>query len=260
MHFPRKRFGQHFLENKSIIEKIVQAINPKQNQHLIEIGPGQGAITFEILNITRQLTVIELDRDLIPELKTKSSAIGKLDIYQADVLKFDFHQLNQSHLRILGNLPYNISTPLLFHLIDYLDEIQDMHFMLQKEVAERIAAKSGSKDYGPLSVILQYFCEAEMLFFIPPTAFYPPPKVESAFIRLTPKSPLLKANSLKNFKEIVHLAFNQRRKMLRNSLKKVMTENEIMSLNIDPQSRPEVLSVQDFVRISNFFISSVSTE
>lgn len=251
-HIPRKRFGQHFLTDQNIINKIILALSPQKDQHWVEIGPGQGALTTELLVLAGKLDAIELDRDLIADLKKKCELIGDLQLYQGDVLRFDLTQLYKGKpLNVFGNLPYNISTPLIFHLLDFVSIIEDMHFMLQKEVAERIAANPGSKQYGPLSVMLQYHCQAQLLFFIGPSAFSPPPKVESAFVRLIPHLPTFRANDTTKLRNIVRQAFSQRRKMLRNSLKEITTPAQLEQLKIDPNSRPEQLTVEDFVKISN---------
>lgn len=252
-HIPRKRFGQHFLHEQQIIMRIIQAIAPHAEEHLVEIGPGLGALTQVILPLINSLDVIELDRDLIPHLQTLGEKLGNLKIYHASALQFDFSQLKTDarQLRIFGNLPYNISTPLLFHLLEYANIIQDMHFMLQKEVVERIAAKPGSKHYGRLSVMVQYHCTTELLFLVNRHAFTPPPRVESAVLRLIPHAPVLVANNLEKFSEVVRLAFNQRRKMLHNCLRDVVTAEQWRALNINPNWRPEQLTVEDFVRISN---------
>lgn len=222
-HIPRKRFGQHFLCDQAMIQRIVAALNPRPDDHLIEIGPGQGAMTLPVLKRAHFLEAIELDRDLIAELKTRTAHAGELVIYSADALTFDFAALqnDQRLLRIFGNLPYNISTPLLFHLLSFTNIITDMLFMLQKEVAERISAKVNDEHYGRLSVMMQYYFEADLLFDVPPQAFYPPPKVTSSIVKLKPYHTLpFKAENEALFQELVKQAFGQRRKTLRNSLKK----------------------------------------
>ncbi|MGA9421996.1 MAG: 16S rRNA (adenine(1518)-N(6)/adenine(1519)-N(6))-dimethyltransferase RsmA, partial [Rhodanobacteraceae bacterium] len=183
----RKRFGQHFLHDQAVIQRIVQAIAPRAGERVIEIGPGDGAITWPLLAALGRLTVIEFDRDLVPRLRTAAAGRGELDIIQADALRVDFATLGSAgELRLVGNLPYNISTPILFHCIEAIDAIRDMHFMLQKEVVERMAAAPGSKVYGRLSVMLQLACRVESLIHVPPEAFRPPPRVDSALARLTP--------------------------------------------------------------------------
>ncbi len=220
----------------------------------MEIGPGQGAITRGLLQAAGELDVVELDRDLIPELEQTFANQGGLHIHGADALKFDFCSLRSGpgRLRIVGNLPYNISTPILFHLLDQADCIEDMHFMLQKEVVERMAAAPGSRTYGRLSVMLQARCRVESLFGIGPGAFRPAPRVESAFVRLTPlQDPPLRPLDPVWFKQIVTHAFSQRRKTLRNSLRELITPDQLEACGIDPVLRAERLSVTDFLRLAN---------
>lgn len=254
-HKPRKRFGQNFLHDAHVIAKIIGAINPQPTDTMVEIGPGMGAMTRPLLQAMGKLTVVELDRDLIPLLQMTCSDAGRLTIEQADALRYDFASLSHAphSLRVVGNLPYNISTPLLFHLIEQAELIKDMHFMLQKEVVERITARPDTPQYGRLSIMLQYYCQTELLFTVKPGAFNPPPKVDSAIVRLTPHHrlphPVPKIATLQT---LVTQAFNQRRKTLRNSLKAVITEAELKQLNIDPQLRPENLSLADYTQISTF--------
>lgn len=254
MSFPRKRFGQHFLCDKAIIQRIIAALAPKSKEHLLEIGPGQGALTLPILKQIQQLEVVELDRDLIPELEERTQHSGKLIIYSADALKFDFASVKKDDrfLRIFGNLPYNISTPLIFHLLTFAPIISDMLFMLQKEVAERMAAKPDSSDYGRLSVMVQYHCQVELLFDVPASAFYPPPQVQSSIVRLIPyrQYPYL-AKDYSLFEAIVKHAFGQRRKTLRNSLRDLVDDDTWAHIQIHSNLRAENLSVKDFVEISN---------
>jgi len=254
MHIPRKRFGQHFLSDQHIVERIVTALSPQATDHLIEIGPGQGALTLPILKRVRQLEVIELDRDLLPELEARTHRAGQLHVHLADVLEVNFAALKQDTrlLRVFGNLPYNISTPLIFHLLSFAPIIADMLFMLQLEVAERLAAKENTKHYGRLSVMVQYHCHVELLFHVPPGAFYPPPKVQSSIVRLTPHKTLpYQANDETLFANVVRLAFNQRRKTLRNSLRDLITDDMWANISIASDLRAENLSVKDFVEISN---------
>lgn len=254
MPIPRKRFGQHFLRDKAIIQRIVAAIAPQSNEHLIEIGPGQGALTIPLLKQVKQLEVVELDRDLIPELKMHAQAFGDLMIYSADALSFDFASVKKDNrlLRVVGNLPYNISTPLIFHLLEYAHIIADMVFMLQKEVAERLAAPANADDYGRLSVMVQYHCRVDVLFDVPPSAFYPPPQVQSSIVRLTPYStPPYIAHDYQLFADIVKQAFGQRRKTLRNSLKQIVDDAVWTHVALHSDLRPENLQVKDFVAISN---------
>ncbi len=252
-HKARKRFGQNFLHDPLIIQRIVQAINPKPGQRLVEIGPGQGAITLPLLKACGQLEVIELDRDLIGPLAEKAVSIGELVIHQEDALRFDFTGLTKGQkLRAVGNLPYNISTPLLFHLIEQSDAIQDMHFMLQKEVIDRMAAAPGSGDYGRLSVMIQYHCKVEPLFRVGPGAFKPAPKVESAFTRLIPwpESPYAVINTGCLIR-LVRQAFSQRRKTLRNALKGLLTEQSIRAAGTDPSARPETVTVAQYAALAD---------
>lgn len=251
----RKRFGQHFLHEDFIVEKIITAINPKKTDNMLEIGPGLGALTQRLLPHLMHLNVVELDKDLIPLLEKQCAHLGKLTIYQADALKFDFRSLGatKTRWRIVGNLPYNISTPLLFHLLEQTDIIQDMHFMLQKEVVERIVAQPGDKHYGRLSVMIQYYCQVKKLFIVKPGAFQPSPKVDSAVIRLIPyKIQPWRADDPLLLAEIVRTTFSHRRKMLRNNLGKLIDLKQFELLAIDPTKRPEQLSVEDYVKISNF--------
>jgi 16S rRNA (adenine1518-N6/adenine1519-N6)-dimethyltransferase len=253
-HRPRKRFGQNFLHDPGIIRRIIQAIDPQQGDNLVEIGPGQGAITTELLPLIGHMHAIELDRDLVVPLAQRCASLGELQIHNSDALKFDFTQLAEVNhpLRVVGNLPYNISTPLLFHLLDQSDQIHDMHFMLQKEVVDRMAAEPGGKTYGRLTVMLQARAEVTSLFNIGPGAFNPPPKVESAFVRLLPLDPLpYQIDDWDLFSRLVIQAFSQRRKTLRNSLSKTVTPDTIAAAGIDPGNRAEQLSVAEFVTLAN---------
>jgi 16S rRNA (adenine1518-N6/adenine1519-N6)-dimethyltransferase len=253
-HRARKRFGQNFLHDPGIIRRIVESIAPRPGQRIVEIGPGQGAITKELLRITGELDAVELDRDLLEPLAQNCGALGKLRIHSADALKFDFCQLAapDKPLRVVGNLPYNISTPLLFHLLEQSSCIQDMHFMLQKEVVERMAAQPGSKVYGRLSVMLQLACEVTPLFDIGPGAFKPAPKVDSAFVRLTPyKQPPIQINDPELFARLVTQAFSQRRKTLRNNLRELVSAEAMQSIGIDPGLRAERLELADFAALTN---------
>jgi 16S rRNA (adenine1518-N6/adenine1519-N6)-dimethyltransferase len=225
-HTPRKRFGQNFLNNPSIIEKIIKIIHPKPGDNIVEIGPGLGALTSHLVGHCGKITAIEIDRDLIQKLKIEYG--DKINLIEGDVLEVNFTQIlskDEGHgsLRIVGNLPYNISTPLLFHLMEFLPLIKDMHFMLQKEVVDRMAAKPGNKDYGRLSVMLQYFCEIEPMLFVPPSAFTPPPKVDSMIVQLKPRAIENPVKDLSYFEKLVKQAFSQRRKTLSNTLKPLMT-------------------------------------
>ncbi|HSE11902.1 MAG TPA: 16S rRNA (adenine(1518)-N(6)/adenine(1519)-N(6))-dimethyltransferase RsmA [Rudaea sp.] len=251
-HVPRKRFGQHFLHDQGILRRIVEAIAPKPDDRLVEIGPGEGALTLPLLRAAGHLTAIELDRDLIESLAARARGVGDLNIISADVLTVDFGALaNDGQLRIVGNLPYNISTPILFHCLDHAAAIRDMHFMLQKEVVDRMAAPPGSKTYGRLSVMLQLRCTVEPLFKVPPGAFRPPPKVDSAIVRLTP----LPASALPDadarlIERLVRAAFGQRRKTLSNALRDLATAQQIDAAGIDPRARAEQLAPSAFVALA----------
>lgn len=253
-HRPRKRFGQHFLHDQRIIGKILAAITPKPGDTLVEIGPGLGAITLPLLERCGTLTAIELDRDVIPELEVAAKDRGQLHIIQADALKTRLAPLAPAgrKLRIVGNLPYNISTPLLFHFLEESACIQDMHFMLQKEVVDRMAAGPGGKEYGRLTVMLAAHCKVERLFNIGSGAFRPPPKVESSFVRLTPYTvaPFPIADR-ERYGRVVTAAFSHRRKTLRNALSGLVDEAAIRAAGIDPQARPETLSAGDFAKLSS---------
>ena len=253
-HTPRKRFGQNFLHDHNVIYSILSSLQAKPDQHWVEIGPGLGALTEPLLQQKLRLDVVELDRDLVVVLKDKFKDYDNLQIFSGDALKFDFSALAQDNekLRIIGNLPYNISTPLMFHLLSNASCIEDMHFMLQKEVVDRICASPGSKKYGRLSVMMQYYCATELLFDVPPESFDPAPKVMSAIVRLVPhQQPPVVVNDIKMLNRVVVQAFSQRRKTLRNSLKKLIEEEAIVALNIDPTLRAEALSLDDFARLSN---------
>ncbi len=252
-HRARKRFGQNFLHDPGIIARIVGAISPQPDDCMVEIGPGQGAITLRLLEALRHLHAVELDRDLIGPLTAAAGDHGALTLHQADALAFDFRSLAPSPqaLRVVGNLPYNISTPILFHLLDQLGAIRDMHFMLQKEVVARMAAPPGSRTFGRLSVMVQVACKVQNLFDIGPGAFRPAPKVDSAFVRLTPLAAPPAIHHREGFEQLVAAAFSQRRKTLRNSLKKIATEEQIRAADIDLTIRPERLSPLDFVRLAN---------
>ena len=243
-HKPRKRFGQNFLVDQQIINQIVSTISPKKNDHIIEIGPGKGALTFPLIDYLESIHVIEIDRDLIALLQKKNNL--KITIHEFDALVFNFDQFKQK-VRIVGNLPYNISSPLLFHLLNYRDNIIDMTFMLQKEVVDRIVAPPGSKVYGRISVIMQTFFDTELMFVVPKESFDPQPKIESAILYLKTKKQPLVQNS-KPLEEIVKIAFSQRRKTLKNCLKSVLNQSQT---DIDLSQRAEMLSVENFVTLMN---------
>lgn len=272
-HQARKRFGQNFLHDQNIIEKIIRSINPKTTQNIVEIGPGQGALTYPLLKTLGHLNAVEIDRDLIQILDQQSPQHGNLTIHEGDALKFDFSRLiedknntsnkdenntqgenitPESKLRLVGNLPYNISTPIIFHLLEYINIIDDMYFMLQKEVVQRMAAEPNSKTYGRLTVMLQWYCDVDYLFDIPPSAFNPPPKVTSSLVRLKPRAaPLAELTSTTQFSKLINRVFQQRRKTLRNILKNYIKEEDIQALGISPTARPETLSIMDFAQLSN---------
>ena len=246
----RKRFGQNFLHDQNLISKIVNTINPQSDQHVLEIGPGHGALTRLLVASDCHLDVIEIDRDLAAELRL---TIPQINVIEADILDFDFTQLpTDQRLRVVGNLPYNISTPLIFKLFENLDNIQDMHFMLQLEVVNRIIADPSTPDYGRLSVMSQYYCQADKLFAVPPDAFVPRPKVTSAIVRLLPKESREEATDLKLFEKIVAQAFSMRRKTIRNSLKGFIDDSDFLALDLDQKSRAENLTLQNYIDIANY--------
>ncbi len=260
MHYAKKRFGQNFLVDQNIINHIVDSIQPQTDDLMIEIGPGLGAMTKPLLSRLDHLNVIELDRDIIPKLFNNcvfadTANKDKLIINESDVLKFDFsafhaEQHSEKKLRIVGNLPYNISTPVLFLLLKNRNIIQDMHFMLQKEVVDRIVAKPGIKNYGRLSVMLQTFCEAQFIFEVPPQAFRPAPKVNSAILRLQPSEQF--ATQISDFylyEKLIRQAFSQRRKTLKNTLKDTCSSEQIEQAGLSPSQRAEELSIADFVKL-----------
>ncbi len=252
-HRARKRFGQHFLHDQNVIAKMLRAIDPQPDDTVIEIGPGQGALTYPLLDRCRKLTAIELDKDLIPILERTASNHGELTLINRDILQTDITELPLTPpLRIVGNLPYNISTPLMFHLLAQSGWIQDMHFMVQKEVAQRIIAQVGDRHYGRLGIMMQYYCHSDYLFDVAPGCFSPPPKVDSAIIRLIPHTrPPAEVKDLDTLEQIIKTAFSQRRKTIANSLKKLFTREQIEAAHIDPRQRAENLSLDDFTRLAN---------
>ncbi|MFU2123236.1 16S rRNA (adenine(1518)-N(6)/adenine(1519)-N(6))-dimethyltransferase RsmA [Gallibacterium anatis] len=255
-HTARKRFGQNFLHDDQIIQSIVAAINPQANDFLIEIGPGLGALTEPVAEQIEHLTVIELDRDLAERLRHHPFLHQKLTVIEQDVMRFDFQQLARQAdkpLRIFGNLPYNISTPLMFHLFQYHDVIQDMHFMLQKEVVNRLCAGPNSKAYGRLTIMAQYFCQVIPVLEVPPSAFKPAPKVDSAVVRLVPHKVLpYPVKDLYWLNRVCTQAFNQRRKTLRNSLMDLFTAEQLVELEIKLTDRAENLTIADYARLANW--------
>ncbi len=247
---PKRRFGQHFLTDSHYIERIVSAIDPQRADVMIEIGPGPGALTAPLLERVDHLHAVEIDRDLAAGLRKRFSA-DRFTLHEQDVLAFDFAVLAQ-RFRCVGNLPYNISTPLLFHLDDFAAQLIDATFMLQKEVVDRMVAAPDSPDYGRLSVMLQYRFEMTRLFVVPPGAFSPPPKVDSAIVRMVPlAADRLVANDEARFSALVMAGFGQRRKTLGNTLKPFLTTSQIEGCGIDPRRRAETLSVAEFVRLAD---------
>ena len=254
-HQAKKRFGQNFLHNDAVISDIIDAINPEPGENLIEIGPGLGALTEPVIDRAKKLSVVELDRDLAKRLRHHPFLAPHLTIYETDALSFDFAQLatDEKPLRIFGNLPYNISTPLIFHLLTFKDKVQDMHFMLQKEVVQRMAAEPHCKAYGRLSIMTQYQCQVIPVMEIGPEAFKPAPKVDSAIVRLIPhtdiKNPVKEISALNT---VCLAAFNQRRKTIRNGFKNLISVAQLEALNIDANLRPENLTLDDYIMLANF--------
>ena len=251
MHVPRKRFGQNFLTDRQVIHDIVYAIHPREGDIMVEIGPGLGALTRPLLDVLKHLHVVEIDRDIVQRL-SREFPPERLTIHSADALNFDFGSVGE-RIRVVGNLPYNISTPLLFHLSSFAEHIVDLHFMLQKEVVERMVAAPSTPEYGRLSVMLQYRFAMENLFTVPATAFHPAPKVESAVVRMLPLAANLRlAHDDELLAKVVSTAFAQRRKTLRNNLAAYLAAADFARLGIDSSRRAENLSVADFVHISNY--------
>ena len=251
-HIPRKRFGQNFLTDAVVLHDIISAIAPKPDDSMVEIGPGLGAMTQLLLQSLNQLHVVELDRDLVTRLE-KKFARDKLIIHSGDALKFDFSKISVEpgrKLRVVGNLPYNISSPLLFHLTEITSLVEDQHFMLQKEVVERMVAEPGGKEYGRLSVMLQWRYHMELMFVVPPTAFDPPPRVESAIVRMIPIANPLPCDAA-TLAAVVMKAFSQRRKVIRNCLAGMFLENELIDAGVDPQKRPETVPLEQYVALAN---------
>ncbi len=250
----RKRFGQHFLTDETVLEQLVAAIGISPQDHFIEIGPGRGALTQYLVALANQVDAIEIDRDLCDYLKTQFHDVKNLNIYNQDVLKFNWSTLvkSKSNQRLVGNLPYNITTPLLFKLFKLNQYVKDMHFLLQKEVVDRLTAPAGSTEYSRLTVMAQYYAQLTPILYVDADAFTPPPKVQSAFLRIVPYSELpYQALDLTMFEEIVREAFTHRRKTLANSLRKYFTSVQLEQLNIDPACRPQQVTVENFVKISN---------
>jgi 16S rRNA (adenine1518-N6/adenine1519-N6)-dimethyltransferase len=259
----RKRFGQNFLTDANVIDQIISEINPLKSDRILEIGPGRGALTDRLLRSGCQLELVEIDRDLVKILQQK---LGPgVNIYSADVLKFDFSQL-ASHteipqpIRVVGNLPYNISTPLLFKLFQYNELFVDLTFMLQLEVVNRITAQANSRDYGRLTIMASYYCEAEKLFDVPPESFTPQPKVNSAIVRLSPrKNPPIPVKDIKLLEQLLITAFSKRRKTVRNALRTYLTSEELIALNIDPGLRPENLTPEEYFQCANYLSDKSET-
>lgn len=251
----RRRFGQNFLEDAGVVEHIMAAIRPQSGERFVEIGPGLGALTLPLLRRLEHLDVIEIDRDIVADLRARQGA-DRLTIHDGDALEFDFAAMGRD-LRVVGNLPYNISTPLLFHVTSQAGVVRDAHFMLQREVVERMSAQPGTSEYGRLSVMLQYRWSIESLFDVPPSAFRPAPKVWSSIVRMIPHRVLPHAaDDEKLFAEVVTRAFGQRRKTLRNTLRGMLVSSDFGQLGIDPVARGETLGVVDFVRITNFMVAA----
>jgi 16S rRNA (adenine1518-N6/adenine1519-N6)-dimethyltransferase len=251
-HIPRKRFGQNFLTDQTVLYDIIRAIDPRPDDAMVEIGPGLAAMTSLLLESLRQLHVVELDRDLVTRLK-KNFDPARLIVHEGDALKFDFASIPVAEggkLRVVGNLPYNISSPLLFHLAAIAPQVQDQHFMLQKEVVERMVAEPGGKSFGRLSVMLQWRYYMELLFVVPPSAFDPPPQVDSAIVRMIPLPNPLPCDERK-LEQVVTKAFSQRRKVIRNCVAGMFTENDLIDAGVDPQARPEAVPVEQFVALAN---------
>ena len=258
-HQAKKRFGQNFLHNDAVISDIIDAINPEPGENLVEIGPGLGALTEPVIERAKKLSVVELDRDLAKRLRHHPFLAPHLTIYETDALNFNFAELatDEKPLRIFGNLPYNISTPLIFHLLTFKDKVKDMHFMLQKEVVERMAAGPDCKAYGRLSIMTQYQCQVLPVMEIGPEAFKPAPKVDSAIVRLIPHSEIKNpVKELSALNTVCLAAFNQRRKTIRNSFKNLISVAQLESLNIDANLRPENLTLDDYILLANFIVDN----
>lgn len=260
-HFARKRFGQNFLQDSYIIDSIISAITPKPGDAMVEIGPGLGALTLPITKHCDHLTLIEIDRDLAARLHMHPELEKKITLIEADAMKVNFSQLAKEQdrpLRVFGNLPYNISTSLLFHLFQFTTDIADMHFMLQKEVVNRLVAAPDHKAYGRLSVMAQYYCQIMPILDVPPSAFRPAPKVDSAVVRLIPHDPFpYPVKDIRLLSQITTMAFNQRRKTLRNSLGSLFSAPQLTSLGIDANKRAENVTVAQYVQLANFYFSEI---
>lgn len=261
-HHPRRRLGQHFLRDQNIVWRIVAAFDPRPGDCVVEIGPGDGVLTRELADRVASLHAVEIDRDLAAGLMAELGARENVLVYNADALTFDFCHLagRRRKLRLIGNLPYNVSTPLLFHLLEQSHCIQDMCFTLQSEVVERLSAAPNSKAYGRLGVMIQWRCQVETLFAVKPGAFDPPPKVDSAVVRLRPHAtPPVHVIAESTFARVVHAAFSQRRKTLRNALKGMLSANEMSAFGVDPGRRGESLGLQEFAVLSNVLAQKKTT-
>ncbi|MCC2957991.1 16S rRNA (adenine(1518)-N(6)/adenine(1519)-N(6))-dimethyltransferase RsmA [Massilia sp. IC2-477] len=251
-HVARKRFGQNFLTDKLVLDNIIDAIGPRRGETMVEIGPGLAAMTALLLKSLDHMHVVELDRDLVARLE-KAYPREKLTVHSGDALKFDFGAIpvpEGQRLRVVGNLPYNISSPLLFHLAEFAPLVEDQHFMLQKEVVERMVAEPGTKAYSRLSVMLQWRYDMDLLFIVPPTAFDPPPQVDSAIVRMIPKRQMLEVDGDK-LEKVVAKAFSQRRKVIRNCVAGMFTEVQLVEAGIDPGARPEAVGLEQYVALAN---------
>ncbi|MBV1915701.1 MAG: 16S rRNA (adenine(1518)-N(6)/adenine(1519)-N(6))-dimethyltransferase RsmA [Pseudomonadales bacterium] len=252
-HRPRKRFGQHFLRDDGVIQHIIDEIFPRSGEHIVEIGPGEGVLTTRLAQSDIRLDLVEIDRDLITHLAELFRDNAQVTINEADALKFDFSSLKQADkpMRLVGNLPYNISSPLLLHLAKYADDIADMHFMLQKEMVDRMASKVGGSNYGRFTVMMQYYFDIESLFDVYPDAFKPPPKVMSAVIRVVPRKTLLPLADAKVLEELVKQAFSQRRKQIRNTIGKWFTAEQLADCGVNEKDRPQQIPVEAYVNLAN---------
>ncbi|GAB3471198.1 16S rRNA (adenine(1518)-N(6)/adenine(1519)-N(6)) -dimethyltransferase RsmA [Massilia terrae] len=251
-HVARKRFGQNFLTDDHVLNNIIDAIGPRKGDVMVEIGPGLAAMTALLLKVLDHMHVVELDRDLVARLE-KSYPRERLTVHSGDALKFDFASIPVPagrKLRVVGNLPYNISSPLLFHLAEFAPVVEDQHFMLQKEVVERMVAEPGTKAYSRLSVMLQWKYDMELLFVVPPTAFDPPPQVDSAIVRMIPRAQPLAVDGAR-LEAVVQKAFSQRRKVIRNCVAGMFTEAQLVEAGIDPGARPETVSLEQYVALAN---------
>ena len=247
----KKQFGQNFLHDAFILQRIADLINPSLEENFIEIGPGLGALTDYIDTRVKHLTLVEIDKDLIRDLQLKYLDDDKVTLIEGDALRFKIREVTDQPIRLIGNLPYNISTPLLFHFFSQIQLITDMHFLLQKEVVQRLCAQPGTKQYGRLSIMAQYYCRCDYLLDVPPEAFHPQPKVDSAVIRLKPEPIKYKAHDILQLEMIVKDAFIHRRKTISNALKGHVTQEQLTALGIDPKARPENLSIEQFITITN---------